>query len=93
MQYENSKPSWDDLPEMIKSLKEDVTKLTDKVDTLQQVQRNNEEPITTKELCKRLSITEQTVNTWRKEKKIPFLRINGVIRYDWNKILEVLGYE
>jgi excisionase family DNA binding protein len=93
MQYENSKPSWDDLPQMIKSLKEDVTKLTDKVDTLQQVQRNSEEPITTKELCKRMSITEQTVNTWRKEKKIPFLRINGVIRYDWNKILEVLGYE
>lgn len=41
-----------------------------------------ENPITGKELCKYLGISEPTLIRWRKKGKIPFLRVGGVLRYD-----------
>ena len=49
-----------------------------------------EHPIDTKELCKRLAITEPTVIRWRKKGKIPYLTIGSSIRYDWNAVLTAL---
>lgn len=45
------------------------------------------ELIDTSELCKRLSVTEPTVIAWRNTKKIPFIKIGGVVRFDWQGIL------
>jgi hypothetical protein len=80
----------DDLPEMVQTLSEQLNYIQDKVDTLSSVQRRNEEPITTAELCQRLKITEQTAIAWRKADKIPYMRLDGIIRYNWEDIVHVL---
>ena len=48
-------------------------------------------PITTKELCAFLGITEPTVIRWRKKKKIPFFRIGSAIRFNLKDVLISLG--
>lgn len=42
------------------------------------------------ELCKRLSLTRQTIARWREKGKIPFIQIGSVFRYDWLKVVEAL---
>lgn len=42
------------------------------------------------ELCKRLSLTRQTVSRWREKGKIPFIQIGSAFRYDWIKVIEAL---
>lgn len=49
-----------------------------------------ENPIDTKELCKRLAMTEPTIIRWRKKGKIPYLSVGSSIRYDWNAVLNAL---
>ena len=45
--------------------------------------------IDTEEMCARFGITKPTLQKWRDRKEIPFIQIDGVIRYDLNKILQV----
>src|SRR5690606_11936464 len=47
-------------------------------------------PITQKELCDYLSITEPTVIRWRNKGKIPFMKIGSAIRYDINAVTAAL---
>jgi hypothetical protein len=57
------------------------------------VQRTTEaapEIIDRKELQKRLKVSEPTIISWDKKKKIPCFRIGSAIRYDWNKVLKAL---
>jgi hypothetical protein len=82
--------SFDNLPQMVVNLTEQVYLLTNKVEQLHSVQSNSETPISTDELCTRLKISEQTANAWRKANKIPYLQIDGVVRYDWNKVILAL---
>lgn len=42
------------------------------------------------ELCKRLSLTRQTIARWREKGKIPFIQIGSAFRYDWLKVVETL---
>lgn len=90
MAIENSKTSFDNLPQMVENLTEKVNILTNIVAQLHSIQSNSETPISTDELCTRLKISEQTANAWRKTNKIPFLQIDGVVRYDWNKVILAL---
>ncbi|HMK18126.1 MAG TPA: helix-turn-helix domain-containing protein [Chitinophagaceae bacterium] len=48
------------------------------------------EIINSKELCKRLDLSEPTLIAWRKKKAIPFIRIGSSIRYNWPKVVEAL---
>lgn len=41
------------------------------------------------ELCNKFGITRQTLQSWRERKEIPFVQIGAVIRYDFNKIVQV----
>lgn len=41
-------------------------------------------------LCERININRQTLGKWRKQNKIPFIQNNGIIRYDYNKVIEAL---
>ncbi|HTN00201.1 MAG TPA: hypothetical protein VL088_15700 [Pedobacter sp.] len=41
-------------------------------------------------LCKRLEITRQTLGRWRVQKRIPFIEVGRVIRYDFPKVVEAL---
>ena len=48
------------------------------------------EIIDTKELCKRLDVSEPTIIRWRRQKKVPFIKIDGVIRYNWPEVVKSL---
>jgi excisionase family DNA binding protein len=50
----------------------------------------NEQPITTKQLCEFLGITEPTVIRWRKKGKIPFLQIGSSIRFKLSSVIASL---
>lgn len=45
------------------------------------------EIINTEELCKRLDISERSIADWRRKNKIPFIRVDGVIRYNWPSVV------
>lgn len=49
-----------------------------------------EPPVTTKQLCEYLNITEPTVIRWRQKGKIPFFQIGSAVRYDKNEVMEAL---
>ncbi len=48
------------------------------------------EIIDTKELCKRLGITEPTVIRWRQKGKIPYLQIGSAVRFDFRAVIKAL---
>ena len=48
------------------------------------------EIIDSKELCKRLNLSDETVMKWRKKKKIPYIRIGTSVRYNWPAVIEFL---
>ena len=47
--------------------------------------------ITESELCKRLNISRQTISKYRKENKIPFLKIGDNIRYELEKVVKAIS--
>ena len=49
-----------------------------------------EELISRKVLMERLNISEPTVIRREKLGKIPFFKIGGSVRYDWNKVMKSL---
>ena len=51
---------------------------------------NAEKPITTKELCKYLGVTEPTILRWRKKGKIPFFCIGSAVRFRKNEVIKAL---
>ncbi|WP_158991676.1 helix-turn-helix domain-containing protein [Mucilaginibacter sp. L196] len=50
----------------------------------------NEQPITVKELCQFLGITEPTIIRWRKKGKIPFMQIGSRILFQKSKVIAAL---
>lgn len=44
----------------------------------------------TDQLMAKLGVTRQTLSKWRKENRIPFIQVGHVVRYDLDKVLEVL---
>lgn len=45
--------------------------------------------IDSNELCKRFGVSALTVKKWRDRKEIPYVKIDGIIRYDFNKIVKL----
>ncbi|QBQ41115.1 DNA-binding protein [Sphingobacterium psychroaquaticum] len=45
--------------------------------------------ITGDELCAKFGITRVTLQKWRDRKEIPYIQIDGTIRYDFNKIIQL----
>ena len=48
------------------------------------------EIITQDELCKRLQISKPTVIRWVKKKKIPEIKIGGLVRYNYPSVIKAL---
>jgi excisionase family DNA binding protein len=44
----------------------------------------------TDQLMAKLGVTRPTLSKWRKENRIPFIQVGSVVRYDLDKVLEVL---
>lgn len=51
----------------------------------------DEHPITSRELMKRLDVSEPTLIRMRRQKKIPFMNVGGVIRYNWHEVRKALS--
>lgn len=49
-----------------------------------------EKPVSTKEICDFLSITEPTLIRWRNKGKIPFIKIGSNIRYNKAEVIKAL---
>jgi excisionase family DNA binding protein len=50
----------------------------------------NEQPITVKELCKFLGVTEPTIIRWRKKGRIPFMQIGSRVLFQKSKVLTAI---
>ena len=50
----------------------------------------SEQPVSTKEICAFLGVTEPTIIRWRSKGKIPFLRIGSRILYQKSNVLAAL---
>ncbi len=67
--------------------------IRDEISTLstqKEITKSLEPPITTKQLCLFLGITEPTVIRWRKKGKIPFLQIGSSVRFNLPNVLDAL---
>lgn len=87
----NSKLSFEDLPVI-------VSKLNDKVDRLETLLTSNLHPsqsedvtlMDSRELSEFLDVSKVTIHKWRKEGRIPFIRIGSRIRFKKSDVLAVL---
>jgi excisionase family DNA binding protein len=52
--------------------------------------QQNEQPVTTKQLCEFLGVTEPTIIRWRNKGKIPFMRIGSSIRFNLSAVVSAL---
>ena len=50
----------------------------------------NDEILSENQLCERLNISRTTISRYRKENKIPYLKVGNNIRYEYNKVLKAL---
>jgi len=52
---------------------------------------NGEKFMTGKDVCRMLHVSPRTLQEWRKQGKIPFLRLKGKILYAESEVLKWLG--
>ena len=50
----------------------------------------NTKPLSQKELCSFLGISEPTIIRWKKKGKIPFMNIGSAVRYNVNDVLKAI---
>ena len=51
----------------------------------------DDEILSENQLCERLNISRTTISRYRKENKIPYLKVGNNIRYEYNKVLNSIG--
>jgi predicted DNA-binding transcriptional regulator AlpA len=55
-----------------------------------QTNKQSQTILDTDQLMAKLGVTRPTLSKWRKENRIPFIQVGAVVRYDLDKVLEVL---
>ena len=50
----------------------------------------DDEILSENQLCERLNLSRTTISRYRKENKIPYLKVGNNIRYEYNKVLKAL---
>ena len=48
----------------------------------------DDEILSENQLCERLNLSRTTISRYRKENKIPYLKVGNNIRYEYNKVLK-----
>ena len=51
----------------------------------------DDEILSENQLCERLNLSRTTISRYRKENKIPYLKVGNNIRYQYNKVLKSIG--
>lgn len=79
------------MPNALVDVQASIKQLDEKMAALlAQKWERQEPPINSKELMRRLEISEPTLIRMRKAGKIPFMNIGGQYRYDWEDVLVAL---
>ena len=81
--------TFENMPQMICELMLKIDNLEKLITVPGEIKSN--EIIDTKELCKRLNITEPTVIRWRKKGVVPFLNIGSSIRFNYEDVIQSLS--
>ena len=82
--------SFEQMPIAIENIETIVQQIISELKELRASQPINEPPIDSKELMKRLAISEPTLIRMRKRKAIPFLEVCGHYRYVWIEVVKAL---
>jgi len=77
-------------PEVRQLFREELETYFAKCDQNKQIPLKNEQPITTKQLCDFLGVTEPTIIRWRKKGKIPFMQIGSAVRFNLPAVISAL---
>ena len=48
------------------------------------------ELLTKKQLADKLGISSRTLESWVASRKIPFIKVGGIIRFNWSRVREAL---
>ncbi len=71
-----------------------LRQILSRLDTIEEQRAGNKagtsKPLTTKQLCEHLNITEPTVIRYRRKGWIPFFKIGDSVRFDLDKVLAAL---
>jgi NitT/TauT family transport system substrate-binding protein len=46
--------------------------------------------MTTDQICQAFGISKSTLNNWRKEKGLPFIKVGRTVRYDYQAVIDWL---
>ena len=84
------------MEEIIRILKIEIRKQVENaVNEKLSIHLNNEieddEIVSENQLCERLNLSRTTISRYRKENKIPYLKVGNNIRYEYNKVLKSIG--
>ena len=84
------------MEEIIRILTIEIRKqVEDIVNEKLSIHLNNEieddEILSENQLCERLNLSRTTISRYRKENKIPYLKVGNNIRYEYNKVLKSIG--
>lgn len=84
------------MEEIIRILTIEIRKqVEDVVNEKLSIHLNNEieddEILSENQLCERLNLSRTTISRYRKENKIPYLKVGNNIRYEYNKVLKSIG--
>ena len=84
------------MEEIIRILTIEIRKqVEDIVNEKLSIHLNNEieddEILSENQLCERLNLSRTTISRYRKENKIPYLKVGNNIRYEYNKVLNSIG--
>lgn len=79
------------LSELLEHVKETIREEVTMALNNSQVNEQQERPITTKELCEYLRVTEPTIARWKQKGKIPFFNIGTAVRFNLKDVLKSLG--
>ncbi len=87
---DNAMITFEKMPETLEQLQATINNLCLEVKQLRAQQPINEPPIDSKELMKRLQISEPTLIAMRKRNDIPFINVRGNYRYVWQDVISSL---
>lgn len=82
---------FEQLHERLASIESMLLNLQNGSNNLTAPSTSKEKPISIKELCEHLNITEPTALRWRKKGKIPFFTIGAAVRFNLSEVLIALA--
>lgn len=82
--------SFNELPTAVENLQTEQAEIKEMLAELLNRKQVQEQPINSKELMKRLDISEPTLIAMRKRSDFPYFNVRGHFRYDYQAVIKAL---